>query len=1259
MQVVDGVGASAALSHADGFLSGGGEMGARIRAFDWASTPLGAPAQWPPVLQMSLGICLNSSFPTAIYWGAELRILYNDAWAPIPADKHPWALGQPARDVWTDIWDVLAPQLSRVFTTGEGFSAVEQMLLLRRHGCVQETYWNYSFSPIRDATGAIVGLFNSGIETTAEVIVRRKRQAEVERLREWFEQAPGAVAILRGPQHVFELANPAYIRLIGNRNPVGQRVESVLPEIASQGFIEVLDNVYSSGTPFVGRAMPVTLRGVTGAEEERLLDFVFQPIRSADSGITGIFIQATDVTERARAEAALLAAHMRQQFIFDLTEKQRLLATPDSIMQMTADALGRYLRADRAGFFRTIDDQTLSFGPGWSAGRLPRLIGNMLVDDLGARVNEMARAGRTIVFNDVRTDESWSDSAFEDIGTLAGIGVPMLRGGRWQAGLYVNQAEPREWRRDEIALVEEVAQLAWDAVERAEAATALHESEERLQLALSASNTIGTWDWDIPNDRVRADASFARLYGVDVDRAAAGVPMAEFMQRVHPDDQPIMNAAVEVALRTGKRFSLEYRLRHEDGTERWLVAQGRCTLAYDGTPLRFPGVSFDVTDLKRAQAAQQSLAAHLAEERTRLKMLVDNLPVGVCFLDGAATTLLSNPAYRRFVPDERLPSQCEDVAQRWIAVDERGHRLARRHFPVSRALRGEPALGTEFLYRSPSGEERWTRVSAVPLINEDGAVTAVLTVVMDIDEQKRAQETLQRLNEMLESEVQQRTRERDRIWEVSEDLLGVADAQGVWLNVNPAWTRSLGWDAEELLNKTTQWLERPNAKVSTHDRLSKLREGETFSFESKLRARGGEYRVLSWRGVRLDGAIYSVARDVTEKRQHDSALELMQQQLRQAQKMEAVGQLTGGIAHDFNNLLTGIIGSLDMMQTRLAQGRQDSVDRYAKAAITSANRAAALTHRLLAFSRRQPLDPRPVAANALLTGMEDMLRRTMGEKIEIDITTAGALWLTRCDANQLENAVLNLAINARDAMPNGGRMMIETSNASLDESMVALNPGLRAGQYVCISVSDTGVGMSADVLAKAYEPFFTTKPIGQGTGLGLSMIYGFAKQSDGYTRIESEVGRGTTVHIYLPRYLGQIAASEEMMNASGRYRAPQLRTVLVVEDEIVVRNLVIEVLTDLGYRAIEAVSGTAGLNILLSDEVVDLVVSDVGLPELNGREMIECARERRPGLKVLFITGYAENATFGSGQSENEEQLITKPFPLEILAQRIREMIGD
>ena len=1232
-------------------------MGARIRAHDWTHT-LGSPDQWPVTLRAALGICLTSAFPTAIYWGPELRLFYNDAWAPIPGNKHPQALGQPARQVWADIWEIIEPQLREVISTGKGLSATEQMLPMERHGRIEETYWNYSFTPIRDESGVVLGVFNQGNDVTAQVIARREREAEVDRLREFFQQAPGAIALLRGCDHVFELANPAYMRLIGNRDPLGQRVESVLPEIVDQGFLALLDRVYATGDPFVGRSMSVSLTNAAGVREDRLLDFVFQPV-TRSGVVTGVFVQATDVTERTRAEEALLAAHVRQQFIFKLAERQRSLNKPDAIMQMTAESLGLYLRVHRVGFFRVNSADTLDFGPSWTDGTLEALHGQMPSSELGTQVNAIVRTGRTLVLNDARTDPRAADSVFLQINTIAGIGVPVMRNGQWRAGLYVNHAQERSWSDEEVALVEEVGQLAWDAVERAEAAEALRSSEERLQLALSASNAIGTWDWDIQSDRVRADAGFARLYGIDPETAAAGAPLADFMSRVHPDDLPILNSALDVALRTGKRFQLEYRVRPLNGSERWIVAQGRCAFDAEGKPQRFPGVSVDITELKRAQAAQQNLAANLAEERSRLRTLIDNLPIGVSFLDASGQVLLSNPAYRRFVPDGVPPSLVKEVAERWVAHDDRGHRLAPNRYPAARALRGDAVPAVEFLYTAPDGSERWTQVGAFPLANEDGQITGVLTFILDIDEQKRAQETLQRLNAMLESEVQQRTRERDRIWDVSDDLLGVADARGVWLNVNPAWTRSLGWEAEELLNKTSQWLECPDDVAATHTQLIALHDGESCSFETRLRSRAGEPRILSWRGVRIDGLVYTVARDVTEKRLRDAALEHMQDQLRQSQKMEAVGQLTGGIAHDFNNLLTGILGSLDMMQTRLAQQRLDSVDKYAKAAISSANRAAALTHRLLAFSRRQPLDPRPVAANALLTGMEDMLRRTMGEKIELNINTAGALWLTRCDPNQLENAVLNLAINARDAMPNGGRITIETSNQTISEHDASTHPGLKAGQYICIALTDTGVGMSREVLLRAYEPFFTTKPIGQGTGLGLSMIYGFAKQSEGYTSIDSQEGRGTTVRVYLPRYLGEIVPSEEHANASGRYRAPQLRTVLVVEDETVVRNLVTEVLTDLGYRALEAVNGRAGLDILESDESIDLVVSDVGLPELNGREMITRARERRPSLKVLYITGYAENANFGGTRAEHDIQLITKPFSLEVVAQRIREMIGD
>jgi signal transduction histidine kinase/DNA-binding response OmpR family regulator len=388
--------------------------------------------------------------------------------------------------------------------------------------------------------------------------------------------------------------------------------------------------------------------------------------------------------------------------------------------------------------------------------------------------------------------------------------------------------------------------------------------------------------------------------------------------------------------------------------------------------------------------------------------------------------------------------------------------------------------------------------------------------------------------------------------------------------------------------------------------------------------------------------------------------ERIEETLRHSQKMEAVGQLTGGLAHDFNNLLTGITGSLELLQTRIAQGRITELDRYISAARGATDRAAALTHRLLAFSRRQTLEPRAVQANRLIAGMEELIQRTIGPSIHLEVVKGGGLWTTLCDPNQLENALLNLCINARDAMPDGGRLTIETENAHLDRR-AALTRDVTPGQYVGLHVTDTGVGMPPEIIARAFDPFFTTKPLGQGTGLGLSMIYGFVRQSGGQVQIYSEVGRGTSVKLYLPRYRG--TETEEQVHDTAApadtLRAEANETVLVVDDEPTVRMLVMEVLSELGYIALEAEDGGAGLRILLTEQRIDLLVTDVGLPGgMNGRQLADAARVRRPALKVLFITGYAENAVFGNGVLEAGMQVIAKPFAMEVLASRIRAMIS-
>jgi PAS domain S-box-containing protein len=385
----------------------------------------------------------------------------------------------------------------------------------------------------------------------------------------------------------------------------------------------------------------------------------------------------------------------------------------------------------------------------------------------------------------------------------------------------------------------------------------------------------------------------------------------------------------------------------------------------------------------------------------------------------------------------------------------------------------------------------------------------------------------------------------------------------------------------------------------------------------------------------------------------------MEAVLRQSQKMEAVGQLTGGIAHDFNNLLTGITGSLELLQTRLAQGRINDLQRYIIMAQGASKRAAALTHRLLAFARQQMLDAAPTNLNRLVADMEDLIRRTMGPPFTVEVVAAGGLWTTLVDPNQLENALLNLCINARDAMPEGGRLTIETANRWLDDR-AASERDLPSGQYVSLCVSDTGTGMPPEVIARAFDPFFTTKAIGHGTGLGLSMIYGFVRQSGGQARIYSELNQGTTVCLYLPRHVGAADDANPQPDQSETPRAERGETVLVVDDEPAVRMLITEVLGELGYATIEAADGPSGLKVVQSDRRIDLLISDVGLPGgMTGRQLADTARVSRPALKVLFITGYAENAVIGNGHLQPGMHVLTKPFAMEALVSKISSIIGD
>lgn len=552
----------------------------------------------------------------------------------------------------------------------------------------------------------------------------------------------------------------------------------------------------------------------------------------------------------------------------------------------------------------------------------------------------------------------------------------------------------------------------------------------------------------------------------------------------------------------------------------------------------------------------------------------------------------------------------------------------------------------------------WT-YSFSPIQGEDGAYAGVLLSAIEMTQQRRVEDELRVLTAKLEQQVNVQTQERDRLWQLSQDPFMISDLQGRWVSVNPTWTELLGWSEEELVGRTSEWMEHPDDRKKTRDEIVDLAAGQTtLRFVNRFRTKDDDYRWFSWTAIAADGLLYCVAHDITDQRALEESRERLEEQLRQSQKMEAVGQLTGGLAHDFNNLLAGISGSLEMMKARIQQGRSGDIDRYILGAQGAVKRAAALTHRLLAFSRRQTLDPKPTDVNRLVAGMEELIRRTVGPQVSVETVGTSGLWPTLVDPPQLENALLNLSINARDAMPDGGKLVIETANRWMDER-TAKERDLPAGQYVSVCVSDNGAGMPPEVVARAFDPFFTTKPIGLGTGLGLSMIYGFARQSGGQVKIYSDVGQGTKVCIYMPRHHEDAAAAMAQEEAAKLEPVGAGETVLVVDDEPLVRMLVADVLADLGYSAIEAADGPSAMKILRSNAQLDLLITDVGLPNgMNGRQIADAARELRPALNVLFMTGYAENAVLSHGHLDPGMQIVTKPFEIQVMAQRIRSLIG-
>ncbi|WP_158258644.1 PAS domain-containing protein [Rhodopila globiformis] len=833
--------------------------------------------------------------------------------------------------------------------------------------------------------------------------------------------------------------------------------------------------------------------------------------------------------------------------------------------------------------------------------------------------------------------------------------------------------------------------VSLDVTERRASDLRLELSEESLRLATEAAE-IGSWDLDLDTGELTWSDRTRAMFGIF---SGGPVSMADFYAGLHPDDREATGAAFASSMDPAVRatYDVEYRtIGKEDGVVRWVAAKGK-GLFQDGRCRRAIGTAIDITARKLAAnrqaflldlwdrlrahsqpdaivaAAAEALGRHLKANRVGYgQVLADDETIALetYFVDSVAPVTGAFPlaafgaaavARQRqglTIADDDLPPYLADGPQAYVPADTRSFASV----PLVRDGRFIACLFVS--YRDP---HPWHP-------DEIALVEDVAARLWDAWQRARAEAALRQANDTLEKLIAERTAALQAsearlrtIFETSYQLQGLIALDGTLLEANATLLAAIGATPGDVIGRPfwqTPWFTgTPGMADTIRAAVAAASRGETMRREITLQLPSGRRSFdFSIRPVRDENgtivAFVPEAADVTERRETEEAL-------RQSQKMEAIGQLTGGIAHDFNNLLASIMGSLELASQRIGAGRAAESERFLTIGMTAARRAAALTQRLLAFARRQSLAPARVDGNRLVESMEDLLRRTLGPAVDLRMNLGSGLWPVLCDPNQLENALLNLAINARDAMPDGGRLTIETANAILDDIYARSHADeIRPGAYVAITVTDTGTGMEPDVMARAFEPFFTTKPTGQGTGLGLSMLYGFVKQSEGHVTITSRPGQGTSFTVYLPRYDGAAdpQADDGADDAALASRAGDGSVVLIVDDEASLRMLVAERLHELGHAVIEAADGPSALRLLQSNMRVDLLLTDVGLPGLNGRQVADAARAQRPGLPVLFMTGYAHASAGGNRLLEPGMELITKPFALEALLARVQRMLG-
>jgi PAS domain S-box-containing protein len=1269
----------------DDFLKGGGELGEMLRSLDWASSSLGRPEDWPSSLKLSIRIMLTSLQPIWIGWGEDLIYFYNDPYKSIIGGKHPWALGRPTREVWREIWPEIGPMLGTALGGDRGTYVESQLLIMERNGYPEETYYTFSYSPIPDEDGGVGGIFCANSDDTQKVIgerqlaLLRELAAGATSARTWRDVCESSAHALASdgrdlPFAMICLAEPGgEFSLVGASGlaPGGADCAAwPLRGVVQSGellVVDDLDRIFSANIPrgpwdrppSRAAVLPIPATGenarvgalVVGLNPYRLLDESYRGFLGLVAGQIGAAIASAQAYEEERRRSEALAELDRAKTVF-FSNVSHEFRTPLTLMlSPIEDALNDSETPLHGRHRERIETAHRN------STRLLKLV-NSLLDF--SRI-EAGRVEARFEPTDLAQLTSALAANFRSAIERADL-VFDVRAQESSEPAYVDRDM---WEKIVLNLVSNAFKFTFEG----KIEVVLRETPDGRGFALVVSDTgVG-----IP--RNEAPRLFERFHRIEGQRSRSfegtgiGLALVHELVRIHGGE-----IGVESEEGRGARFTVT-------------IPKGAAHLPQDkigSGQARNPfGVyadrqveemlrwlpDFDTTDLAAdapqggPRPADEPAAEHIliaddnADMRAHLQRLLRPYWGVKAVADGAAAL----QAIRERKPDLLLTDVMMPVLDGLGLV---------REIRADAGLRDLPVI----MLSARAGEE--SRVQGF-----DTGADDYLTKPFS------ARELVARVNANLQMARVRRETTRDlreseeRFRNMADNapvMMWVSGVDGAWSYFNRQFYEFTGLAPEQALGfGALDALHPEDREPMRSSYLASIASGETFRLENRLRRADGAFRwVLGMATPRFDGdgrirGYIGSLIDITDRKEAERVVrraneELEQavsqavaerieieSQLRHSQKLEAVGRLTGGVAHDFNNVLQIIGGSLQLLARDIAGNPRAETRLHT--ALAGVSRGSRLASQLLAFGRRQPLAPKVVSLGRLMRSMDDLLRRALGEGVEVESVISGGLWNTFADPTQVENAVLNLAINSRDAMDGRGRLTVEIGNASLDEAYAAAHADVTAGQYVMLAVTDTGRGIPAELIEQVFEPFFTTKGEGQGTGLGLSMVYGFVKQSGGHVKIYSEPGVGTTVRMYLPR-IRQDEDVETVVDGGPVVGGPE--TVLVVEDDEDVRATVSDTLSELGYRVLKARNATAALAIVESGAPIDLIFTDVVMPgPLRSPELARKARERLPNIAVLFTSGYTENAIVHGGKLDEGVDLLSKPYSREALARKLRQVI--